>query len=203
VPSQSRIFRPSRAFPAALLVVLACLPLATGCAKRPPRAHDLVFEDINPRSGTHGRTLSLSELYAERGIVLRFTASWCKSCREEMPRLQEFYAEGKTPMLFVAADEGAYRENILIVAERAGLTAPLMFVPVGEAKSVGKHYRYELIPATYFIDSNGRIHRTRQGGMSTEELGREYEATLERSRQRARGGGLSTPRSAAPGSPPR
>ena len=92
-----------------------------------------------------------------------------------MPRLQEFYAEGKTPMVFVAADEGPYRENILIVAERAGLTAPLMFVPADEAESVGKHYPYEVIPATYFIDAKGRIHSSHQGEISTEHLSLEFE----------------------------
>ena len=145
------------------LLAIGILIVAGGCAKRPPRAHDLVFEDINPRSATHGRTLALSDLYAEQGIVLRFTASWCKSCREEMPHLQEFYAAGKTPMVLVAADEGPYRENILTVAERAGLTAPLLFVPADEAEKVGKQYPYQVIPATYFIDSEGRIHESHQG----------------------------------------
>lgn len=163
-----------------LLLVLVALPLlaVAGCTKRPPKAFDLVFEDINPRSTTHGRRLALSDLYAERGIVLQFTASWCKFCREEMPRLQEFYATSKAPMLFVAADEGAYRENILTVAERAGLTAPLLFVPADEAKKVGEHYSYEVIPATYFIGADGRVHEFHQGELRAEELGREYEKTL-------------------------
>jgi len=150
----------------------------SGCAKRPPRAFDLVYEDINPRSETHGRILALSELYAEQGIVLQFTASWCKFCREQMPLLQEFYAQGETPMVFVAADEGPYRENILTIAERTGLTAPLLFVPADEAETVGKHYPYEVIPATYFIDAEGRIHGSHQGEMPAERLGREFEETL-------------------------
>ena len=150
----------------------------SGCAKRPPRAFDLVFEDIRPRSETHGRTLALSELYAEQGIVLQFTASWCKYCREEMPQLQEFYAQGTPPMVFVAADEGPCRENILTIAERSGLTAPLLFVPAEDAESVGKHYPYAVIPATYFIDAEGRIHGSHQGEMPAESLGREFEETI-------------------------
>jgi thiol-disulfide isomerase/thioredoxin len=160
------------------LVAIGILIVAGGCAKRPPRAHDLVFEDINPRSATHGRTLALSDLYAEQGIVLRFAASWCKSCREEMPHLQEFYAASKTPMVLVAADEGPYRENILTIAERAGLTAPLLFVPADEAEKVGKQYPYQVIPATYFIDSEGRIHESHQGELPIDSLGRVFEETL-------------------------
>jgi len=162
-----------------LVLVLAVAHISlTGCARRPPRAFDLAFEDINPRSEFHGRTLALSDLYAEQGVVLQFTASWCEFCREQMPRLQEFYTASKTPMVFVAADEGPYRENILTVAERAGLTAPLLFVPASEAEAVGKHYSYEVIPATYFIDARGRIHGTHQGEISAERLGREFEKTL-------------------------
>jgi thiol-disulfide isomerase/thioredoxin len=164
------------------LIAIGILVVAGGCTKRPPRAHDLVFEDINPRSATHGSTLALSELYAEQGIVLQFTASWCKYCREEMHHLQEFYAEGKTPMVFVAADEGPYRENILTIAERAGLTAPLLFVPADEAETVGKHYPYQVIPATYFIDSEGRIHESHQGELPVDSLGRVFEESLENKR---------------------
>jgi len=176
----SRQIRSSVAFAAPLLVLAlaAALLSLAGCARRPPRAFDLAFEDINPRSESHGRTLALSDLYAERGVVLQFTASWCEFCREQMPRLQELYAIGETPMVFVAADEGPYRENILTVAERAGLTAPLLFVPAEEAEKIGKRYSYEVIPATYFIDTQGRIHATHQGEMSTERLGREFERTL-------------------------
>ena len=66
----------------ALSVLAGLLWIVGGCAKRPPRAHELVYEDINPRSASHGETLALSELYAEQGIVLQFTASWCKFCRD-------------------------------------------------------------------------------------------------------------------------
>ena len=95
-----------------------------------------------------------------------------------MPQLQEFYAASQTPMVLVAADEGPYRENILTVAERAGLTAPLLFVPADEAEKVGKQYRYQVIPATYFIDSDGRIHESHQGELPIGSLGRVFEETL-------------------------
>ncbi len=47
------------------------------------QARDFEFEDINPRSESYGQQLVLRDLYAERGLVLQFVASWCGPCREE------------------------------------------------------------------------------------------------------------------------
>ena len=44
-------------------------------------APDFAFVDINPASASHGETLALEQLRAERGLVLQFVASWCKRDR--------------------------------------------------------------------------------------------------------------------------
>jgi len=152
---------------------------AKGRGKGLEKAHELEFEDINPRSATHSEKLSLSDLYAGEGVVLQFVASWCKFCREEMPALQEYQAKSRTPMVFVAADDGVRNDNILIIAERAELTAPLLFVPAEQAEKVSGHYPYEILPATYFIDAKGRIRGFHQGSMTVDRLSREVDALLQ------------------------
>jgi len=149
---------------------------AKGKGKRSAKVYDLEFEDINPRSKTHGELLSLSSLYADSGLVMQFTASWCNYCRKELPSMQAFYDRGDSPMVFVAADEGRWRENILTIAERAGLTAPLLFVPEDEAEKVSDHYPYEVLPATYFIDAKGRMVSLHQGELSMQRLAQEVES---------------------------
>jgi thiol-disulfide isomerase/thioredoxin len=168
-----------------ILLVLLCLAVgfgwfAPGVAKgnggRHGQVYELEFEDINPRSETHGELLPLSRLYAEGGVVMQFTASWCKFCREDLPMMQEYYDRGDVPMVFVAADEGPMRENILTIAERVGLTAPLFFVPEDQAETVSTHYPYQVLPATYFIDGRGRIVGQHQGEISMQRLMQEVEA---------------------------
>ena len=159
---------------ALVLVTLAVL-LVSGSGsgastEQPRRAYDFTFEDINPASATHGKQLALSEFYIDRGLVLQFVASWCKPCRDELPELQELHAEGDTPILLVAADEYGYTEGILIVAERSGITAPLLFVPKERTTEMEQYYDHEILPSTYLIDRQGAIVEVHEGVWSKERL---------------------------------
>lgn len=142
-------------------------------------ARDFAFEDINPASPTHGETLTLSELYAERGLVLQFVASWCKPCRDELPEIQELHASGRAEILLVAADEYGYREGVLLVAERSGLTAPILFVPQDRAEEMERDYDHQILPATYLIDRAGRIREVHEGARPMERLVAAIERELE------------------------
>jgi thiol-disulfide isomerase/thioredoxin len=143
------------------------------------RAFDFTFEDINPASTTHGQQLELSDLYTDRGLVLQFVASWCKPCRDELPELQQLHAAGNTPILLVAADEYGYTEGILIVAERSGLTAPLLFVPKERTAEMERYYDHEILPSTYLIDREGAIVEVHEGAWSKERLLAAVEKTLD------------------------
>jgi thiol-disulfide isomerase/thioredoxin len=157
-------------------LVLSLLWAGLTLAAEPPAveparlAHDFAFQDINPRSASHGRKLALRDLYAERGLVLQFVASWCKPCREELPGLEELHARDGVPLALVAADEYGHTESVLIVAERSRLTAPLLFVPEKEAEALELHYDHEILPATYLIDRQGAIREVHEGAWSAERL---------------------------------
>jgi thiol-disulfide isomerase/thioredoxin len=157
---------------AATLAVAAGWTLGAGTEETRQRAypaHNFTFEDINPASPTHGEQVQLSDLYRDSGLVLQFVASWCGPCRKELPDLQELHEEGQ-PILLVAADEYGHTEGILIVAERTGLTTPLLFVPEEEAKVLEEHYDHEILPATYFIAANGLVLGRHEGAMSKSRL---------------------------------
>jgi cytochrome c-type biogenesis protein len=167
--------------PAAVACALA-LTLGMGSESAPRQhgaARDFGFEDINPRSESYGQRLVLRELYAERGLVLQFVASWCEPCRRELPHLEELYASGRAPVVLVAADEHGYRESILIVAERRSLTAPILYVPVDETEPLGQFYDYEILPATYLIDRHGLIRQVHEGAWSKPLLAAAIERELE------------------------
>ncbi len=143
------------------------------------QARNFEFEDINPRSESYGQQLVLRELYAERGLVLQFVASWCEPCREKLPHLEELYATGRAPVVLVAADEHGYPASILIVAERTSLTAPILYVPLDETEQLAHFYDYEVLPATYLIDRQGLIRQVHQGAWFKQRLTAAIERELE------------------------
>lgn len=167
----------TRALATIFLVLLAggCLSAASREPTGAPRGggdrvRDFAFEDINPASPTHGMTLTLSELYPDRGLVLQFVASWCKPCRDELPNLQRLHAERRAPILLVAADEHGERDGVLTVVAQNGITAPLLFVPEDRAEQLSEHYDYEIIPATYLIGSDGTVRESHEGAWSSDRL---------------------------------
>jgi len=182
---RARTFRSSRIFRCGLLAAAVVLsgPSFADETVEPAResrtAPNFGFEDINPASPTHGRTLVLSDLYAERGLVLQFVASWCKPCRDELPDLQRLHATDRAEVVLVAADEYGYTEGVLLVAERTGVTAPILFVPESRAEAMEQAYDHEILPATYLIDREGTIREVHQGARSMERLVAAIEKALD------------------------
>jgi len=173
----------SRAFIAVLIAAAA--PSLTGlsslAAPAEPAAHlvpgdatrmapQFTLTDINPRSSTHGETLSLSDLYSESGVILNFIASWCAPCWGEAPDFQKLRDEGKWPIVCVAADEHGPTEDLLRKAEQAGLTLPILHVPRDEIAAMESLYDHAMLPATYLIDTTGAIREVLQGAITPSTL---------------------------------
>ena len=59
---------------AALIAVGLFGPATAGGEQSTRAAHAFAYVDINPNSETHGQTLPLPQLYADRGLVLNFIA---------------------------------------------------------------------------------------------------------------------------------
>ena len=162
----------------ALALCCSCLaPAFAGDEK--PKAMDFTFEDINPASPTHGKQLSLNELYAERGVVLNFLASWCGYCWKELPILQEMADAGEARVLGMAADEyGAPAEILMSLIAQRGLTLPILWVEPGQAAELEKRYTYQTLPATYLIDAQGIIASVLTGAVQPDRLRAEVERAL-------------------------
>jgi thiol-disulfide isomerase/thioredoxin len=166
-----------------LALLLLLLPLLVSAApegkKETRKAWDFRLQDINPASATYGDLVSIADLYAERGVVLNFMASWCGPCRIELPELQQIAAADEATVACVAADEyGAGPTNVLTVIERAKLTVPVLFAPEAAAAKIARHYRYQTIPATYLIDREGTIRQVHQGVRPKSKLLRDIDQLL-------------------------
>lgn len=154
-------------------LMLACASAGWAASEPAPAAMNLAYEDINPRSPTHGEKVALSDLWSDRGIVLSFVASWCGYCRRELPDLQALHAAGAARVVGIAADEGdetgkAVQMRRLI--DEAELTIPVLFVPTAELKKVESFYDYSILPATYLIDRGGAVRKVFEGQVSRSKL---------------------------------
>jgi thiol-disulfide isomerase/thioredoxin len=155
----------------ALAVLLALTAAAAGAEEK---AADFTFEDINPASSTHGQEITLSEEYADEGVLINFLASWCNPCWQELPILQAMANAGYMKVLGMAADEyGAGPEGVLIMAKRKGLTLPILWVDAEQAVELEKRYTYQMLPSLYFIRSDGTIASLIEGAVSPERIHKE------------------------------
>lgn len=115
---------------------------------RAPNERQFTLSDLS------GNTVSLSD-FEGKGILLNFFATWCPSCREEMPSLEALYQAKKDEgfvVLGVAADED--KKLLLPLLEDSGVTFPVVLDPKKVAFS---QYFVRNIPITYFLDRQGRI----------------------------------------------
>jgi thiol-disulfide isomerase/thioredoxin len=142
-------------------------------------AFDFRFQDINPNSATFEQELSLADLYAGRGVVLNFVASWCLPCWDELPHFQKLHEANDVPIASIAADEyyGA-PDDVLRKAKAANSTLPLLFVPKEQIEQLEQHYDHGMLPSTYVIDPDGNIRHVFQGVISAATLHEEVKKNL-------------------------
>jgi peroxiredoxin len=113
-------------------------------------APDFQLADLN------GRTVSLSS-YKGRVVLLNFWASWCDSCKEEMPALNELYKRrrGADFELLAASVDTTGRQPVLSFAARYEPAFPILLAD----SAVQDAYAVRDLPTSFLIGPDGRIAR--------------------------------------------
>ena len=102
----------------------------------------------------------------DKPTVVNFFAWSCEPCKRELPALQD--AAARHPdVAFVGVNFQASREDGVELLDRYGVTYPAGDDPRGE---VGAKYAIRGLPATVFIDKDGRITALQHGELSPAEL---------------------------------
>lgn len=101
-----------------------------------------------------GRKRSLKD-FRGKVVFLNFWATWCESCREEMPSMERLYQEFKGKGLeVVAVNVKDKRPQALAFVKELKLSYPVLMDPEGE---VGLLYGAFGLPVTYLIDRKGIV----------------------------------------------
>lgn len=153
---------------AMFVVVLALLLptlLAAGCGKteaggkqgQPP---DFVLPSLD------GSEVRLSDLKG-KVVLLNFWTTWCPDCVDEMPLLQEAYAEKQADGLVVlAVDLKEDKAKVQRFVDENGLTFTVLLDRKGE---VSDRYNVYYIPHTVIIDRDGEIRRVKTGAFASKD----------------------------------
>ena len=112
-----------------------------------------------PFKGTDldGQPFDLAESIGKRPVMLVFWASWCPSCRTEVPKINDLAARyGKRGMAFVAVNVGFNDsvERARTFARKTAMTYPAIFDGSGQ---ITQPYQLLGVPTIIIADSSGVI----------------------------------------------
>jgi len=168
---------PSLAAVAGLALLLAgCASTPRGGAETiPTAAPEASFSPVDgavrapAASGTliDGTRVDLADLWAQRALVVQFTASWCTQCRDAEPALREVVESYDDAVLLVhvALDEPV--DDIRAYLDENGVTGPVV---VDRKRSIWRDYAVSEPPMTAVIDTEGGIVRMWPSGASGDDL---------------------------------
>ncbi len=150
-----------------------------GVAEEPvsaPKVPDL------PLTSLDGTETSFDAVRAGRPVVLNFWATWCPSCKRELPILQKVWEELGTDAAFILlSTPDGQRETVATVAEyvkKNGIQAPV-YVDDGLFAYL---FGANAIPTTIFINADGTVAKGYMGYIPEETMFQEIRNLLAQGR---------------------
>lgn len=118
-----------------------------------------------------GSSVRLSDLQG-RPTLVNFWATWCTSCRAEMPELIKAYeANRQTGFVLLAVNLREANERIRPFVDEFGMPFPVLLDRRGE---VARTWRIggpnQGLPSSYFIDRGGVVRKVVYGAMNARVL---------------------------------
>ena len=110
--------------------------------------------------------------------MLNFWALWCPYCLEEMPVFEKFYQEYKDHnFTIITVNIEDSHEKVKAFVESEKLTFPVLMDKEGKVASI---YGARTLPASLFIDEEGKIVNARIGAVNYDLLKKLYENSYEK-----------------------
>ncbi|AHX15670.1 histidinol phosphatase [Dyella jiangningensis] len=146
-------------------IVLLCLLLScalahasdTGQARAESAGRSLIGQPA-PRmvvKTIDGQTIDLGALYGKKAVYLKFWATWCVPCREQMPHFERTFEQAGPDMAVIAIDVGFDDsiEEVRKYRQAVGLGMPIVF----DDGTLGEAFHLRVTPQHVVIGRDGRI----------------------------------------------
>lgn len=125
------------------------LAVATGGQLLGSRAPDLKLQNID------GGEIDLGALYGRKAVYLKFWATWCVPCREQMPHFRSVFASAGSDLAVIAIDSGFNDslEDVRSARAELGLRMPIVL----DDGTAGEAFRLRVTPQHIVIGRDGRV----------------------------------------------
>lgn len=102
-----------------------------------------------------GQTIDLGALYGKKAVYLKFWATWCVPCREQMPHFERTFEQAGPDMAVIAIDVGFDDsvDEVRKYRKAVGLSMPIVF----DDGSLGEAFHLRVTPQHVVIGRDGRI----------------------------------------------
>ena len=138
------------------VVILLAAVLMGACGKEPAR--NLNIGDIAPTFQTvrvDGMPAHFPAAWANRPVVIRFWADWCRFCEGEMKAIDAVYRRHKANGIeVIAVNAGQDRKTVAAFMARLGVGYPAL---LDEDSTIAKRYGVVGLPTTFFVDAKGVV----------------------------------------------
>lgn len=103
-----------------------------------------------------GKKITLNNYVGEKPVYLKFWASWCQPCREQMPHLQKTFEEygDKIEMITVNLGINDSLEEIKLIQKEFSLTVP---IAIDNSGKLSQAFNLTGTPYHILIDMKGNI----------------------------------------------
>ena len=114
----------------------------------------------------NGKTIDMRQLVGKKPVMLVFWASWCPTCREEMPKINQLYEKYRNKgMAFIGINVG-YNDSVAkarAFIKKTGMAFPVIFDKGGK---ISRQFAVQGVPTVFVTDRNGVV-RFKNYGMPT------------------------------------
>lgn len=134
-------------------------------------AIDFQLETLN------GESIQLSEVNADKGVILNFWGTWCEPCREEMPEMNQIYNEGHDDYEIIAVNvsEDEQQINQFFSSLDEDMSFP---IALDRNRQVTKAYQVGPLPTTIAINKNGVVVGKQEYQLSADDINNFIEQSI-------------------------
>lgn len=149
------------------LILLLTILLPAGAVAGTPSTEqaELSLADLQ------GQQHALAD-YRGKILIVNFWATWCGPCKHEMPLFSDalkHYGDERVQVIAISLDDNSTRGKIPAFAEKQKMSSLIL---LGNTEAMKKLGLGEAVPATAFIDGEGRVVAKILGEVSKSELKR-------------------------------